>query len=64
MWKLAFLLAAFAVSASPVDAREASKGAELKRDIERISREIYRDERPDPAASRSSLAAGREAKKR
>ena len=64
MWKLLFLLFALAVSMSPADAREPAKGAELRRDIERISREIYRDERPEPASSRSSFAAGRETKKR
>jgi hypothetical protein len=64
MWKLAFVLAALAVSASPVDARETSRGRELARDLERISRDLYRDERPEPASSRSSFAAGRDAKKR
>lgn len=64
MRRLLFILAALAVSMSPADAREPGKGTELRRDIERISKEIYRDERPAPASSRSSLAAGRAAKKR
>jgi hypothetical protein len=64
MWKLLFLLFALGLSLSPADARQPAKGTELRRDIERISREIYRDERPEPAPSRSSFAAGRAAKKR
>jgi hypothetical protein len=64
MWKLAFVLAALAVSASPVDAREPSRGRELARDLERLSREVYRDERPEPTSARSSFAAGRAEKKR
>jgi hypothetical protein len=69
MWKLAFILGAFVVSLSPVDARQpapydrADKGAELRRDLERISREIY-PERSDSRSSRGSFAAGRSAKKR
>jgi hypothetical protein len=72
MWKLLFLVAAFAVSLSPVDARqppamkdrvEKRDSGELRRDIERISREIYR-ERSDFASSRPSFAAGTAAKKR
>jgi len=68
MWKLAFIVGAFVVSLSPVDARQgapyerAEKGAELRRDLERISREIY-PERSD-SRSRGSFAAGRSAKKR
>ena len=64
MWKAAFLVAALALSASPADAQDRGKGSELARDIERLSKEIYRDERPLPTGSRSSLAAGRAAKKR
>jgi hypothetical protein len=64
MRRLLFILVAFLVSMSPADAREPGKGTQLRSDIERISREIYRDERPAPASSRSSLAAGRGAKKR
>jgi hypothetical protein len=69
MWKLAFILGAFIVSLSPVDAREGApfervdKGAELRRDLERISREIY-PERSDLRSSRGSFAAGKSAKKR
>jgi hypothetical protein len=76
MWKLAFIVGALVVSASPVDARDGSRGRELARDLERISRDVYRDKRPGPsslrepassresALSRESLAAGRAAKKR
>jgi hypothetical protein len=72
MWKLAFILAALAVSVSPVDARrppaqpdrvEKREPSELKRDLERISREIY-PERSDFSASRGSFAAGSAPKKR
>jgi hypothetical protein len=69
MWKLAFIVGALIVSLSPVDAREpapygrAEKGPELRRDLERISREIY-PERPDSRSSRGSFAAGKGAKKR
>jgi hypothetical protein len=51
MWKVLFLALALAVSASPLDAREAPKegkrmektqrGQDLRRDVERISKEIY-----------------------
>ena len=71
MWKVLFLVAALSVSISPIDAREAPRDkrekrdeqpADLRRDVERISREIY------PARSapedRGSLAAGRSLKKR
>jgi hypothetical protein len=64
MWKLVFIFAALAVSVSPVDARERTKGRELARDLERLSREVYRDEGSASAPARSSLAAGRAAKKR
>ena len=52
MWKVIFVAFAFAVSASPLDARELPKdgkrmektqrGQDLRRDVERISKEIYR----------------------
>ena len=70
MWKVLFLVLALGVSISPVDAREAPREkrvekrepADLRRDVERISKEIY------PARSapedRGSLAAGRSLKKR
>ena len=48
MWKVLFLTAALVVSASPLDARElprkgdrVEKREELRRDVERISKEIY-----------------------
>ena len=45
MWKVLFLVAALSVSASPLDAarRDGKKmeKSELRRDIERISKEIY-----------------------
>ena len=45
MWKVLFLAAALAVSVSPLDAapRDGKKmqKSELRRDIERISKEIY-----------------------
>jgi hypothetical protein len=45
MWKVLFLAAALGVSASPLDAapRDAKtmQKGELRRDIERISKEIY-----------------------
>jgi hypothetical protein len=72
MWKLVFIVAAIAVSMSPVDARqppakndraEKRDSGELRRDVERISKEIYR-ERSDFASSRPSFAAGTAAKKR
>ena len=72
MWKLLFLAAAFAVSASPVDARQpparndwAAKRdpGELRRDVERISKEIYRP-RSDLTSPGKSFAAGAATKKR
>ena len=70
MWKLAFIIAAFAVSLSPVDARQpparadrTEKPSDLRRDVERISREIY-PERSEARSSRGSFAAGNASKKR
>jgi hypothetical protein len=69
MWKLAFIFAAFAISLSPVDARQpparpdVDKPSDLRRDVERISREIY-PERSESRASRGSFAAGPASKKR
>jgi hypothetical protein len=63
MWKMVFVLAALAVSASPLDAapdegRKMQK-SELRRDVERISKEIYpRQEQP------ARPAGGRALKKR
>ena len=72
MWKVAFIAAALAISMSPADARkppaqgarvEKREPSELKRDVERISREIY-PERSDLSPSRGSFAAGKAQKKR
>jgi hypothetical protein len=77
MWKALFLAAAFTVSMSPVDARQPSarndrvedrvekrhESGELRRDVERISKEIY-PPRSDSASSRRSFAAGTALKKR
>ena len=69
MWKLAFIAAALAVSASPLDAKDQRRGeaapraGDLRRDIERISREIY-PPRSDFAGLGRSFAAGTATKKR
>ena len=72
MWKLVFIFAAIAVWLSPVEARqppaendrvEKRDSGELRRDVERIAREIY-GKRSDFASSRGSFAAGTAAKKR
>jgi hypothetical protein len=63
MWKLVFVFATLAVSTSPLDAapdegRKLQK-SELRRDVERISKEIYpRQEQP------ARPAGGRALKKR
>jgi hypothetical protein len=49
MWKVLFLVAALSLSASPLDAaprdvkkvEKTQRGEELRRDVERISKEIY-----------------------
>jgi hypothetical protein len=73
MWKVVFIAAALALSISPVDARrppaqpdrvEKRDPSELRRDVERISREIYPERRSDSPARRGSLAAGSASKKR
>jgi hypothetical protein len=55
MWKALFIVAALSVSASRLDAAQpdngrriekTQRGSDLRRDVERISREIYR--RNDP----------------
>jgi hypothetical protein len=56
MWKLAFIAATLCLSASPLDAapkegkrvEKTGRGEELRRDVDRISKEIYRPrgERP------------------
>jgi hypothetical protein len=56
MWKVLFILAALAVSASPLDAapdegRKMQK-SELRRDVERISKDIYRPQRRVPKKKR------------
>jgi hypothetical protein len=58
MWKLVFVLAALAVSASPLDAApdegrkpqksELRRDGELRRDVERISKDIYPKQRRAP----------------
>ena len=71
MWKVLFVLAAIAVSASPLDAApdegrkmqrqelrsEPRRDGELRRDVERISKDIYPPQeqpaRPSPAARRA-----------
>jgi hypothetical protein len=64
MWKLVFLVAAFTLSASPLDAAsKEEKKSELVRDVERISKEIY-PPRSDSASPRRSFAAGAPVKKR
>jgi hypothetical protein len=59
MWKVLFLTAALVVSASPLDARElprkgdrVEKREELRRDVERISREIYPQKQQRPQRQR------------
>jgi hypothetical protein len=50
MWKLAFIAAALCLSASPLDAaakdgkriEKTERREDLRRDVERISKEIYR----------------------
>jgi hypothetical protein len=71
MWKLVFLAAALTLSMSPLDAapqdakrpEQGARGAELRRDLERISKEIY-PPRSDLSSRRGSFAAGTAAKKR
>jgi hypothetical protein len=57
MWKALFIVAALSVSASPLDAAQpdngrriekTQRGDDLRRDVERISREIYRRNGPPP----------------
>ena len=69
MWKVAFITAAFVLSASPLDAAQEGKRPQrearpdLRRDVERISKEIYRP-RSDFTSPGKSFAAGAAAKKR
>jgi hypothetical protein len=55
MWKVAFVLAALAVSASPLDAapdeRRKVQKSELRRDVDRISKEIYPPQEQRPRQS-------------
>ena len=70
MRKLVFLAAVLTLSMSPLDAaqndsrnaQQSGRGSELRRDVERISREIY-PPRSDSAPPRRSLAAGATMKK-
>jgi hypothetical protein len=57
MWKVLFVVAALSLSASPLDAAQpdngrriekTQRGADLRRDVDRISREIYRRNDPPP----------------
>jgi hypothetical protein len=57
VWKALFIVAALSVSASPLDAAQSDngrraeqtqRGGDLRRDVERISREIYRRNDPPP----------------
>ena len=57
MWKVLFIVAALSVSASPLHAAQpdngrrierTQRGDDLRRDVERISREIYRRNDPPP----------------
>jgi hypothetical protein len=67
MFRLVLVLLLFGVSLSPLDARERGtaqpQGGELRRDVERISQEIYpptRGERaPPPRDARRSPPARR-----
>jgi hypothetical protein len=67
MFRLVLVLLLFGVSLSPLDAREREtaqrQGGELRRDVERISQEIYpptRGERaPPPRDARRSPPARR-----
>ena len=74
MWKLVFLAVTLTLSMSPLDAapnegkkvdnmENRARAGELRRDVERISREIY-PPRSDSASSRRSFAAGTAMKKR
>ena len=57
MWKVLFIAAALSVSASPLDAAQpgnggrvekTQRGGDLRRDVDRISKEIYRRNDPPP----------------
>ena len=57
MWKVLFIAAALTLSTSPLDAAQpdngkrierTQRGDDLRRDVERISREIYRRNDPPP----------------
>jgi hypothetical protein len=61
MWKLLFVVAAFAFSVSPLDAAprdskrvERTERGELSRDVERISREIYPPQKTTVVPDRDS----------
>jgi hypothetical protein len=68
MWKLVFLAVALCLSVTPLDAAEGRRTpqtdrGDLRRDVERISKEIYRP-RSEAASPGRSFAAGTAAKKR
>ena len=63
MWKALFIVAALSISASPVDAAQADngrriektqtqRGGDLRRDVDRISKEIYRRNSAPPPQRR------------
>jgi hypothetical protein len=62
MWKALFIVAALSVSASPLDAAQPDKnggriektqrGGDLRRDVDRISKEIYRRNSAPPPQRR------------
>ena len=69
MARLLFLLAASVISASPLDAKEGPRApgrdrSELRRDIDRISKEIYPPPESRSAPRRGSFAAGPPVKRR
>jgi hypothetical protein len=63
MWKALFIAAALSVSASPLDAAQSDngrriektqtqRGGDLRRDVDRISKEIYRRNSAPPPQRR------------
>ena len=62
MWKALFIVAALSISASPLDAaqpdngrrieKQTQRGGELRRDVDRISKEIYRRNSAPPPQRR------------
>jgi hypothetical protein len=61
MWKALFIVAALSISASPLDAAQpdngkrmekTQRGGDLRRDVDRISKEIYRRNSAPPPQRR------------